>query len=511
MLDFYRGMDISSLPQGLAEGLQVRDRDGSETTPFELLKKYGVNSVRLRIWNDPEAVPEAEGYCSLEHTLRMAEKIKENHMSFLLDFHYSDYWADPATQRKPEAWEKLSFPELEEAVYTFTRDTLARLKEEGLLPDIVQIGNEIRSGLLFPEGELPDYRGMVKLVNAGIRGAREAAGEERMQVMIHLDQGGRYAWLHEWFEKAFAAGLDDFDLIGLSYYPFWHGTFLDLRDSMNRLVKDYGKPILIVETAYAWRKSRRGFIDEDQIRIGCMDATPLGQRRVLEYVMHLVAELPGRMGKGVYYWEPICVPKSGGSGWSENMGLLDETGRALEGMEAFRQTREEMEREPEGWKELEQKLNSVGYEAGTDGMRGDNLLLNGRFSEGDDKMDHWSIEEMEEGTVLTVLPDAGGLKVQAAKNFRFSISNSVTIEQEGSYGISVEITGVDTTGVDVRLFAENNGRVRETVIHPAEHSRAVYEIRNMTCGAGRLKAGIRISSPAIYVIMGNFRVIREID
>ncbi|MCM1542329.1 MAG: arabinogalactan endo-1,4-beta-galactosidase [Blautia sp.] len=510
MLDFYMGADISSLPRNLDEGMAVRDRDGSETEPFELLKKYGLNSVRLRIWNDPDSVPQAKGYCNLEHTLRMARKIKENGMSFLLDFHYSDFWADPANQRKPKAWEGLSCSELEEAVYSFTRDTLLRLKEEDLLPDMVQIGNEIRSGLLFPEGEVPDYAGMVKLVNAGIRGAREAADRERMQVMIHLDQGGRYPWLHEWFEKAFAAGLDDFDLIGLSYYPFWHGTYLDLRDSMNRLVKDYEKPILIVETAYAWRKSERGFIDEDQIRISCMEATPRGQRRVLEYVMHLVAELPDRMGKGIYYWEPVCVPSPGRGGWNENMGLFDEDGRALEGIEAFRQTRTEMEREPQGWRELEEKLNLAGCAGGTGGTNGENLLRNGDFSEGADGMEHWTVEEKEEGTVLTVHPKTGSLKVQAVRNFRFSISNSVSLEKEGDYGVSVEIIGVDTTGVDVRLFAENAGNVREKTIHPAEHSREVYEIRNMHCEAGEFKVGIRISSPAIYVTMGNFRVIREV-
>lgn len=186
MLDFYKGMDISSLPQNLAEGMTVRDRDGSVTEPFALIRKYGVNSVRLRIWNEPERVPQAKGYCSLEHTLRMARKIKENHMSFLLDFHYSDFWADPANQRKPKAWEDLSFSGLEEAVYSFTRDTLLRFQEEGLLPDMVQIGNEIRSGLLFPEGEVPDYAGMVKLVNAGIRGAREVAGPDRMLSLIHI-------------------------------------------------------------------------------------------------------------------------------------------------------------------------------------------------------------------------------------------------------------------------------------------------------------------------------------
>lgn len=511
MLDFYKGMDISSLPQNLSEGMQVKDRDGSDTAPFELLKKYGVNAVRLRLWNHPECVPEAKGYCDLGHTLQMAREIKENDMSFLLDFHYSDFWADPANQRKPKDWENLSFPELEEAVYIFTRDTLARLKEEGLLPDMVQIGNEIRSGLLFPEGELPDYTGMVKLVNAGIRGARAVAGPEQMQVMIHLDQGGRYNWLNEWFKKAFEAGLEDFDLIGLSYYPFWHGTYLDLRDSMHRLAEDYGKPILVVETAYAWRKSDKGFIDEDQIRIGGMEATPAGQRKVLEYVMHIVAELPNRMGRGVYYWEPICVPERDGGGWNENMGLLDESGRAMEGIEAFRQTREEMELAPEGWIQLEEQLKASEDAAGTDGVQGgENLLHNGCFSEGADGMENWCIEEREESTVLGILPEMGALKVHAAKNFRFVIVNSVMLGQEGYYGISVEITGVDTTGVDVRLFAENGGQIRETVIHPAEHSRAVYEIRNMACRQGRLKVGIRISSPAIYITMGNFKVMQEL-
>ena len=511
MMDFYKGMDISFLPQCLDEGMQIRDRDGSDIMPFDLLKKYGVNAVRLRIWNDPHQVPEAKGYCDLEHTMRMARKIREYGMSFLLDFHYSDYWADPANQRKPKDWENLSFIELEEAVYTFTRDTLTKLKEEGLLPDMVQIGNEIRSGLLFPEGELPDYIGMVKLVNAGIRGARDIADADTMQVMIHLDQGGRYDWLHEWFERSFEAGLQDFDLIGLSYYPFWHGTYLDLWDSMNRLVGDYGKPILIVETAYAWRKSDRGFIDEDQVRIGCVDATPLGQRRVLEYVMHIAAKLPDKMGKGVYYWEPLCVPKPDEGGWSENMGLLDKDGCVMEGIEAFRQTREQMEQEPEGWVQLTERLKTLSHAAGQDAAKGDNLLPNCSFLEGADGMAHWCIEEKSDSVALEVLPETGCLKVQASKNFRFIISNSVMLDKCGSYGISVEITGVDTTGVDVKLFAENCGNIRETVIHPTEHSRAVYEIRNMTCEAGRLRVGISISSPAIYVTMRNFRVIEEID
>lgn len=192
MRDYYKGMDISSLPELEERGVLFKDFDGSNMDPFDLMKKYGVNAVRLRLWNNPENVEEAKGYCDLEHTISMAKRIKEHDMSFMLDFHYSDFWADPGQQRKPKAWEKLNFDELKKAMYMFTRDTLLKLKENGVLPEIVQIGNEIRSGLLFPEGELPDYVHMVELVNAGISAARTVANADTMKVMIHLDQGGRY-------------------------------------------------------------------------------------------------------------------------------------------------------------------------------------------------------------------------------------------------------------------------------------------------------------------------------
>ena len=140
---------------------------------------------------------------------------------------------------------------------------------------------------------------MVQLVNAGIRGARAAAGKDEMQVMIHLDQGGRYFYLKEWFDCSFEAGLEDFDLIGLSYYPFWHGTFTDLKETMTKLIQDYKKPIMVVETAHAWRKSAHGFIDEQQEKIAGFPATPAGQKQVLDLVANIVASLPDEMGQGI--------------------------------------------------------------------------------------------------------------------------------------------------------------------------------------------------------------------
>lgn len=149
MLDYYKGMDISFLQEYMEKGMKTYDLDGTPTDPLELAKKHGVNAMRLRIWHTPENVPESGGYCSLERTIAMAKKIKQEGFDFLLDFHYSDWWADPGKQRKPMAWENLHGTELEEAVYTYTKKVLCALKEAGAMPDMVQIGNEIRSGLLF--------------------------------------------------------------------------------------------------------------------------------------------------------------------------------------------------------------------------------------------------------------------------------------------------------------------------------------------------------------------------
>lgn len=507
MLDFYKGVDISFLPQCMDEGMQVCDMDGRPADPFLLLKKYGVNAVRLRIWNNPENVEESKGYCSLNHTLQMAEKIVKNEMSFLLDFHYSDFWADPAHQKKPKEWEDLSREQLEEAVYTYTRDTLRIFESRGILPDMVQIGNEIRSGLLFPEGELPDYEGMVRLINAGIRGAREVAGPDRMQVMIHLDQGGRYDWLHRWFEGAFENGLLDFDVIGLSYYPFWHGTYLDLRNSMKHLAADYHKPIIIAETAYAWRKSEKGFIDEAQIRIGGLPASPEGQLRELQTVMHLVAELPDKMGRGIYYWEPLCVPEKDGGGWAENMGLLDCEGKVMEGICAFSQSRVDMEREPEGFSELLERTKR------SDNLQqeyiGENLIGNGDFFDFDKG---WRIEKSEE--LVSVCFEEGEpgstsktLRVESPKNFTFLAEHSVELSEAGEYLLTVELKGVDTTGVDVRLFAEGAGN-GETFIHPTEQW-TLQRLVLSGCSVGTVRIGIKVSSPTIYLCIRSFRLTKR--
>jgi len=508
-LGFCKGMDISGLPQHLDDGMQIKDLDGTPIEPFAFLKKYDVNSIRLRIWVNPENEPYSRGYCNLEHTLKMAKQVKENGMSFMLDFHYSDWWADPGKQKKPKAWEGLSREALEDKLYEYTREVLLALDAQGTLPEIVQIGNEIRSGLVFPEGELPDYKGMVGLINAGIRGARSVAGSDRMQVMIHLDQGGRYIWLHKWFEGAFAEGLLDFDLIGLSYYPFWHGTYLDIKSSMEQLIKDYNKPIMIVETAYAWRRSEHGFIDDEQLRIGGLPASPVSQRQNLELIMHLLAELPDGKGCGIYYWEPLCVPHPNRGGWDENMGILDENGRAMEAILAYTATVEEMLKEPEFWPELRERI--LGDEANFDDFtQGVNLLSNGDFFNFEDSWNiqtsgeevTWQFSEGEPGSTSKTFT------VESQKNFTFCIDTIVERCEPGEYVLTAAAKGVDTTGVDVRLFAESAGKRTEIMIHPVDKWTG-YKVEFTLGKVGDIHLGIAITSPPIFLSARYFKLVKK--
>ncbi len=568
--DFYKGVDISFLPQCLDAGMKVKDLDGKEMEPFDLLQKYGVNAVRLRIWHTPGNVPESGGYCDLAHTISMAEKIKKYGMQFMLDFHYSDFWADPGHQQKPKAWEGLEYRQLKDAVFAYTRDTLLALQEKGVLPDIVQIGNEIRSGLLFPEGELPDYAGMTGLVNEGIRAARSVADSSKMQIMIHLDQGGRYFYLKEWFQHAFEEGLMDFDLIGLSYYPFWHGTYTDLKETMERLVKDYGKPIMIVESAYAWRKCENGFIDEAQEKIAGFPASPEGQHKVLDLVNGIVASLPGQMGMGVFYWEPLCLPVNGVGAWAENMGLLDESGRVLEGIHAFEFTREKYD--PMEWAKvyepqeitvgtgkqvtlpeevsvllmngtLQRKRVKWQTEASVSFEKSGSFIIQGLVQEKmlpvsvsvrvtesdaekknllkdvnwDEGMVWWQTESSGEHLVAQIYPDfvepypappVNALRVEGKQKFSYRICQQVRIMEAGDYCFEVEMQGTDTTGVSVFLFVKTEKEEKKILVHPTEHGFVKCRLEGIRLDAEPVTVGVSISASPMYVMMRRFSFYR---
>lgn len=333
--DFIRGMDISSYMEMKDRGFKYYDYEGKETDILPFAKKQGFNFVRLRIWNEPQNVPESGGYCDKEKTVIMAKRVKEEGLGLFLDFHYSDWWADPGHQKKPKAWEKLNLSQLQLAVYEYTKDVLEELKRQEIVPELVQIGNEIRTGMLFPEGEVKNWKGLSKLLNSGIRGVREVFGRNQTRIVLHLDQGGRYHYYEEWFDKALEYGVTDFDVIGLSYYPFWHGEFYDFKSTMERLVKRYGKDLIVAETAHAYQKSRDDFFGEQQEAAAGFAASPEDQKKVLELIENIIWHISDEKGLGFFYWEPFMRASKDEGGWGSCMSLVDDDGKPLEALKAI--------------------------------------------------------------------------------------------------------------------------------------------------------------------------------
>lgn len=496
-MNFYKGVDISSLLEMEDHGLKLYDADGQECEALELCKQNGVNSVRLRIWNDPAQIPEARGYCDIEHTVTFAKRIKAKGLHFMLDFHYSDFWADPGKQRKPIAWEGLSPEELVQAVYDYTKEVLERLTAEGCQPDMVQVGNEIRSGMLFPDGEVPHFEQLAKLVNAGIQAVRDV--NPKTQVMIHLDQGGKYIFLKEWFDSIMEAGLQPFDVIGVSYYPFWHGTFMDLKNSITALAERYQLPVIVVETAHPWRRSVDGFVTEEQEKIAGFCAGIQEQGEVMKLVMNIVASVPNDMGCGVYYWEPLVVPMEGQGSWGNNMGVLDLDGKVLPGFEAFRFEREDYSEEyvQQVFANLEKKSQAEA-EAMSRMPSGTNLVKNPTFLQGET---NWMLIKRQENIQTEVNCEEGYLQVSSNQNFDFCVCQDVHIQQDGIYNLSVQYRGTNTTDVKVLFYGEQvccDTKVRvEKNIYPTDDMWMRYDIEGVELKKGTFNIGVWMNTPPI--------------
>ena len=364
-MDYFKGMDLSTLEEVENCGGKFYD-NGEEKDVFDILKGYDVNYVRLRLWNDPYAEdgrPYGAGCNDMAVTKRLAKRALDHGMGFLLDYHYSDFWADPGKQIVPKAWRGMSVSELEEAVYNFTKDTLLELHKEGLAPTLIQVGNELSNGLLWPHGKVPNYDNIAKFVNAGIRAVR--AVDKNVPIMIHLDNGGNNKLYREWFDNFMERG-EEFQYIGLSYYPFWHGTLDDLKNNMNDISVRYNKDLIVAEVSMGYtmddyaeyekldakdRKSmatKQEFVDKLQHPM-----TKEGQCQFLEDFFKVVDAVPSGHGKGFFYWEPAWIPVPG-SGWATeaaleytgekgprgnewaNQALFDYDGNALPALNVFK-------------------------------------------------------------------------------------------------------------------------------------------------------------------------------
>jgi arabinogalactan endo-1,4-beta-galactosidase len=316
---FIAGADVSFLRDMESKGVVFKDA-GQATPGLEILRAHGYNWVRLRIMNEPTPLPN-----TLAYTLAEAKAAKALGFHLLLDFHYSDDWADPAHQLTPKAWAALPHAALVKAVFDFSRDTVTALREQGTMPDMVQVGNEITNGMLWPDGKLPDHwEQFAELVTAGVRGVEAGKGDlTRPGIMIHVDKGGG-SEATRWFFDHLIAHHVPFDLIGQSYYPWWQGSLEDLRSNLAFTAHRYKKPIVVVETAYDWREGEKFAGKKREF-----PETPEGQREFLAAVVNVVKSTPDGLGKGVFWWEPMA------EGAIAKRAMFDDQHNALPAIHVF--------------------------------------------------------------------------------------------------------------------------------------------------------------------------------
>ncbi|WP_284651483.1 glycoside hydrolase family 53 protein [Flavobacterium terrisoli] len=312
---FAKGADVGWLPQMEATGYKFYDADGKEKDCLQLLKDRGMNSIRLRVWVNPSD-DKASGHCSKEETVAMALRAKKMGMRVMIDFHYSDSWADPAKQFKPKAWEKHSFPELLNDVYNHTFDVINALKVAGVTPEWVQIGNEIPGGMMWPEGSTDNWHQLGQLLNKGYDAVK--AVDKKIKVIVHVDEGNNNAKFRTFFDNATAQKVR-YDVIGLSYYPYWikkdySETIADLQFNLNDMAKRYGKEVMVVE-------------------VGGEDDKVQNTYELLAATIKAVKNVPNNNGIGVLYWEP-----QGARSWSHYaLSAWQADGKPSPALDAFKE------------------------------------------------------------------------------------------------------------------------------------------------------------------------------
>lgn len=351
--DFIKGADVSIMPELERNGTKFYD-NGIEQDGLTILKNHGVNWIRVRIWNNPYVVgPEGVGGGNTDEAkaIEMAKRAKALGMKVLVDFHYSDFWVDPGQQKKPDAWKNDSGDKLVDDVYAYTAKVMQDFNAQGVTPDMVQVGNELNNGMLWPEAQLTEdnpngYKFLAKLLNAGLQAVHDNDKDNKVKTMIHL-AGVDVNLYHTFFDNLIVKNkVNDFDIIGMSFYPFWHGTMDDLKNTMNDVSAKYNKDVIAVETAFGYTLEDADFeknnFGTNEEKVGGYKATVQGQATGLRDVMATVASVNDNRGLGIFYWAPDWVinekvgwkSNGGGNGW-DNLTLFDTKGNALESMDTF--------------------------------------------------------------------------------------------------------------------------------------------------------------------------------
>ncbi|OTP12236.1 arabinogalactan endo-1,4-beta-galactosidase [Enterococcus sp. 10A9_DIV0425] len=360
--ELIRGADISILDDMEKSGASYYDH-GIKKDALQILKDNGVNYVRLRLWNNPfdsAGNSYGAGTNDLKTTMALAKRAKNLGLRVLLDFHYSDFWVDPGKQNVPKAWKDLSFEQMNTALYNYTKNTLNTMKNNGVYPDMVQIGNELNSGMLWPYGKSwggdgGEFDRLATFLKSGIQGVKDTQPTQ-IPIMLHLADGGDTGAFTWWFDEIAKRGVN-YDLIGISYYPYWHGSMNQLQTTMNTISSRYNKEVVVVETAYGHTTENADAMPNafgpTEAAAGGYPATIVGQGEYLTDLVTRIQAVPGDKGSGFFYWEPLWY--NGNVSWStaagmkylgvqsgmgnewDNQAMFDFKGNALESLKVFKE------------------------------------------------------------------------------------------------------------------------------------------------------------------------------
>ncbi len=306
--NFVMGVDVSSMISLENAGCKYYDKNGNKADLLELLKNGGANCVRIRVWNNPfdkNGNGFGAGNNDIKTAVKIAKRSKKAGLDILIDFHYSDFWADPAKQRVPRAWETLTLDQKKDALVKFTKDSLETLrKKAGIVPKMVQVGNEINTGMC---GESRDER-VYTLVKAGCEAVRSF--DPSIQIVIHYTEPEKEGYLENKAEKLKNFSVD-YDVFATSNYPFWHGNLTNLTQVLSRISESYGKKVMVAETSYTFT-SEDGDGYPNVVSKYAKDLvfnyqfTVQGQACAIRDVIEAVSN--AKDGIGIFYWEPAWIP-----------------------------------------------------------------------------------------------------------------------------------------------------------------------------------------------------------
>ena len=352
---FYFGADLSYINQILDHN-GVYKEAGIDKNPFEVFQAHGTNLVRLRLWHNPLWTKEIYGvsgtqlYNDLKDVERSIKKSKDAGMEVLLDFHYSDFWADPANQEIPAAWKSItSLPVLTDSIYQYTFKTLRYLDSKGLMPEFVQLGNETNCGMMFsnrptnfPAINVCDrsWNWMGQVFNSAIKGVDDASATSiiKPKKILHVADPKNLDW---WFGNITNIGMvTAFDIIGFSYYPLWHTTIsLGQLSATTKIIKEkFNKDIMILETAYPWTPESNDSYNNLFGSQPPLNGFPYTQQGQYEIMTTIAQAIKDAGGIGVVYWEPAWITSEMKDSWGigsswENNAFFDYEGNVVKAMD----------------------------------------------------------------------------------------------------------------------------------------------------------------------------------